>query len=71
VYGFARIDFLLVIAFLGVAAAAVWRALTHGLIAEEIPLYLAALLIPIYWGAVLVANIRLKKRRSHSDGRSS
>lgn len=65
----ARIDLLLFIAFVGVSAAAVWRLGTRGLVTQEI-LYVAALLIPTYWGAVMLAKNRLKRRRVKNDDAS-
>ena len=63
----ARIDRLLAIAFLAVSVAAVWRLVTRSLVTDEIPLYVGALLIPIYWGAVKVAKSRLKRRGVKDD----
>lgn len=65
--GLALIDLLLIIAFVMVSAALVWRLVAGGFVTEEIPLYVSALLIPIYWGAVTVQKNRLKRRRVEDD----
>jgi hypothetical protein len=67
----ALIDLLLSIACVGLGIAALWRLLTHGFIARDTPLYLTALLIPVYWGAVTLARVRLKRRESDSDSGTS
>ena len=65
--GLALIDLLLFVAFVMVSAALVWRLVTGGFVTEEIPLYVSALLIPIYWGAVTIQKNRLKRRRVEDD----